>query len=61
MSLKFFIDNVECTTLIDLRAQMSTITISFTQSLGMEIKKLQGFISVEGTGRGKIPYFGYVD
>ena len=33
-----FIDDVECTALIDLGAQISTITISFSQSLGLEIK-----------------------
>ena len=55
---QIFIDGLECTTLINLGAQISIITISFAQSLGLAIKKLQRFISVEGTGGGKVPYFG---
>ena len=54
-----FIDDVECTALINSGAHISTITISFVQSLGLEIKKLQRFISVEGIEGGKVPYFGY--
>ena len=52
---------MECTALINSGAQISTITISFAQSLGSEIKKLQRLISVEGTGGGKVPYFEYVE
>ena len=45
-----FIDDVECTALINSWVQISTIAISFAKCLGLEIKKLQRFISVEGTG-----------
>ena len=56
-----FIDDVECTALINSGAQISTITISFTQSLALEIKKLQRIISIEGTRGRKAPYFGYIE
>ena len=45
-----FIDDVECIALIDSGAKISTITIYFAQKLGLEIKKLQRFISIEGVG-----------
>ena len=41
---------------------MSTITISFAQQLGLEIKKLKKrFIDVEGKGGRWVPYFSYVE
>ena len=33
---------------------------SFAQHLGLEIKGLKRFLSVEGKGAGNVPYFGYI-
>ena len=54
------IDNVECLTLVDSRAQISTITIEFIKQLGLKIHQLDRILKFETTG-GDIPCMGYVE
>ena len=55
------IDDVECLALVDLGAQISTITIEFIKQLGLKIHQLGRILKFETTGRGDIPYVGYVE
>ena len=49
------IDDVECLALVDLGAQISTITIEFIKQLGLKIHQLDRILKFETTGRGDIP------
>ena len=55
------IDDVECLTLLDSEAQISTITIEFVKQLGLEIHQLDRILKFETIGGGDIPYMGYVE
>ena len=55
------IDDVECLALVDSGAQISTITVEFVKQLGLRIHQLDRILKCETTGRGDIPYMGYVE
>ena len=55
------VDGVECTALIDLEAQMSTITTSFAKHLGLQVQHHNHILNIEVTGGGFVPYLGYVE
>ena len=55
------VDDVECLALVDLEAQLSTITIEFVKQLGLKIHQLDRILRFEATGGGDIPYRGYVE
>ena len=55
------IDDVEFLALVDLGAQISTITIEFITQLGLEIHQLDRILKFETTGEGDIPYTGHVE
>ena len=40
---------------------MSAITKSFAEALELDLKSLNSMLDIEGTGRGKVPYYGYVE
>ena len=50
-----------CLALVDSGAQLSAITVDFTQQLKLPIYMLEQFIKLKATGGGKIPYKGYVE
>ena len=54
-------EGVPITSLIDLGANMSSITKSFAEELQLEIKELQMILDIEVTGGGQVPYHGYVE
>ena len=47
--------------LIDSGAQVSSISNTFAQKLGLQIKKLDTLLELEPTGGGVVPYDGYVE
>ena len=47
--------------LLDSRAQLSSITRSKAQELGLEVKHLQTILDLEASGGGDVPYDGYVE
>ena len=51
--IKIKIDNVGCFALVDLGAQLSTITVDYIQHLKLPTYKLDQFIKVKATGGGK--------
>ena len=55
------IDDVECLALVDLGAQISTITIEFIKQLGLKIHQLDKILKFETTCGGDIPFMGYVE
>ena len=44
------IDGIECPTLIDLGAQVSTITITFAKHVGLPIQQLDQILNIEAVG-----------
>ena len=46
-------NNTKCLALIDSRAQLSTITVTFTQQLGLEIHQLNNVLKHEAMGEDK--------
>ena len=54
-------DRQETTTLIDLGAQVSSISATFCEDLALQIKPLGWLLKLEGTGGASIPYFGFVE
>ena len=53
--------DVECVTLVDSGAHLSTITIDFLKQLGLKIHQLDRILGFEATGGGGIPYMGYIE
>ena len=53
-------EGIKTKTLLDLGAQLSSITATCARELGLEIKKLQTILDLEATGGGDVPYEGYV-
>ena len=47
--------------LIDSGAQISSISDKLAKSLGLRIHELQTLLDLEPTGRGQVPYDGYVE
>ena len=52
------VDGVEYPGLLDLGAQMSTITISQAKKMGLKIQDLESLLDIEGGGGIAIPYIG---
>ena len=55
------VDDTKCLELIDSAAQLSSITVTFAQQLGLEIHHLHKILKLESMGGGNIPYMGYVE
>ena len=51
----------ECIALKDSEAMMFTITITHAQNMGLKIHSLGRIVKIEGTGKGKVLYMGYVE
>ena len=54
-------DGQETTTLIDLGAQVSSISTKFCKDLALQIQPLGQLLKLEGTGDAAIPYLGFVE
>ena len=54
------VNNMSTIELIDTGAQISTISISFCEQLGLKVQELQTMLKVEGTEGFLVPYLGYV-
>ena len=59
--LEVFVDREKVTALIDFRAQISSIAISFPRTLKLEIKNLKTVLDLEATGGLQVPYLGYIE
>ena len=55
------IDGQEVTALIDLGAQVSSISTQFCEDLALPIEPLGQLLELEGTGGAAIPYLGFVE
>ena len=55
------IDGNNLTALIDSGAQISAITNRMAKKMKLKVQKLKKLLRIEGTGRGKVPYRGYVE
>ena len=55
------IDGVQTTALVDSGAQMPAMTDSFAQQLELPEQKLGKILNLEATGRGSVPFSGYVE
>ena len=55
------VDRQETTTLIDLGAQVSSISPKFCKDLTLEIQPLGHLLELEGMGSTTIPYLGFVE
>ena len=55
------VDGQETTTLIDLGAQVSSVSAKFCEDLALQIKPLGRLLELEGTGGAAIPYLGFMD
>ena len=55
------IDGCKVTALIDLGAQVLTISVQLCEDLGLEIQPLGWLLEIEGTGGAAIPYLRFVE
>ena len=55
------VDGREVTALVDLGAQVSTISARLCEELDLEIQPLGRLLELEGTGGAAIPYLGFVE
>ena len=55
------IDGQETTALIDLGAQVSSVSSQFCEELALQIQLLGQLLDLEGTGSAAIPYLGFVE
>ena len=55
------VDDVEFLALVDLEAQLSTITTDFVKQVGLKIHQLDRILKFEAKGGRKIPYMGYIE
>ena len=55
------VDGQERTTLIDLGAQVSSVSSQFWRDLALQIQLLGWLLELEGTGASVIPYLGFVE
>ena len=58
---KIILENKKMNALVDTGAQVSTITVTKAQQLGLKIYKLDSILKLEGTGGIEVPYMGYVE
>ena len=52
-------DGCEVTTLVDLGAQISTISARLCEELDLKVQPLGRLLELEGTGGAAIPYLGF--
>ena len=55
------VDGQETTTLIDLGAQVSSVSSKFCKELALQIQPLGQLLELEGTGGAAIPYLGFME
>ena len=55
------IDGHKITGLIDLGANISSISKSFVQQLGLPFRQLESLLEIEGSGGIDVPYLGYTE
>ena len=55
------VDGQEVTALIDLGAQVFSISAQFCKDLALQIKPLGWLLELEGTGGAAIPYLGFIE
>ena len=55
------VEGLKMNVLLDLGAQLSSITSSRAKELELEIKQLQTILDLEASGGGEVPYEGYVE
>ena len=58
---KVVLEGVNCTSLIDSGAQVSSITEQLAHTLELEIKPLKKLVRIEGVGGYSVPYLGYCE
>ena len=55
------VDGQEMTALIDLGAQVSSVSSQFCRDLALQIQPLGQLLKLEGTGGSAIPYLGFLE
>ena len=55
------LDGCEVAALVDLGAQMLTMSAQLCEELGLKIQPLGRLLELEGTGGAAIPYLGFVE
>ena len=55
------IENQNFTALVDSGAQISQLTESLVEALGLKIKHLKELLPLDGAGGIDVPYLGYVE
>ena len=55
------VDGLETTTLIDLGAQVSSVSAKFCEDLALQIQSLGQLLELEGTGGAAIPYLRFLE
>ena len=58
---KVVLEGVNCTSLVDSGAQVSSITEQLAHTLELEIKPLRKLVRIEGVGGYSVPYLGYCE
>ena len=58
---KILIENREHKALIDSGTQVSSISKTTVEKLGLKIQNLQTLLGLEGAHRGEVPYLGYTE
>ena len=56
-----FVGDIQVRALIDMEAQVSTITQEFCEQHGYDIHPMKQMLHVEGMGGFPIPYLGYIE
>ena len=59
--MPIFVDRQKVTALIDLGAQVSSVSSGFCEQMNLKVHPLDRLIVLEGTGGSAIPYLGYVE
>ena len=58
---KMVFEGVNCNSLVDSGAQVSSFTKQLTHTLELEIKPLKKLVRIEGVGGYSVPYLGYCE
>ena len=58
---KVVLEGINCNSLVDSGAQVSSITEQLAHTLELEIKPLKRLVHIEGVGGYSVPYLGYVE